>query len=404
MSVPATSGRSSGSPPSANTPHARSLAPDLARGVMLAVIALVHAHMLVGGDSHFAGGYPTHGDVLDRIAAAVLTLFADSRGYPMFAALFGYGLARVAANRAVSGWDWPRVRRFLRRRGWWMVLFGLFHAVLLFPGDILATYGLLALVFVGALRWSDRALIRLAGVCLVVCSTLYSVAFVGAMAATGSGAAAMETVDPLTDAAIRLASWPVSTLLFAVTSLSPFLVGIWAARRQLLEHPERSLGLLRATAIGGITIAVVGGLPLALIHSLLWTDTSTLVSTAAFALHSTAGVAGGLGYAALIALLAVRLGDRGGPLVTALRASGERSMTCYLLQSVVWFALFNPTTFNLGQHIDVATSVLVGLGVWVLGLLVADLLRRAGRRGPFEVLLRRLSAERDRGRVSRDQG
>jgi len=110
------------------------------------------------------------------------------------------------------------------------------------------------------------------------------------------------------------------------------------------------------------------------------------------------GVGGGLGYAALIGLLAVRVGERRGPVVTAISACGQRSMTCYLLQSVAWLGLFAPYTLNLGRHMGVAGTVSAGVIVWVCSVLTADALRRRNRRGPAETALRRLTYGPSRAR------
>ena len=39
--------------------------------------------------------------------------------------------------------------RIVRRRGWWMFLIGLLHGVLLWAGDIVGAYGLLAVLLAG---------------------------------------------------------------------------------------------------------------------------------------------------------------------------------------------------------------------------------------------------------------
>ena len=136
-------------------PRVRALAPDLARGTMLAVIALAHSQVLA---RPFIGPVPGPGPALDTAVQTLLTLFVDSRGYPMFAALFGYGLVQILRRREPAG-GWAYARRLLRRRGLWMIAFGFAHAALLFTGDILASYGLLAVLFVGALRWRDSRLL-----------------------------------------------------------------------------------------------------------------------------------------------------------------------------------------------------------------------------------------------------
>lgn len=108
-------------------------------------------------------------------------------------------------------------------------------------------------------------------------------------------------------------------------------------------------------------------------------------------LHDAAGVFGGIGYAALIALIAVRLGARRGPISLALSAVGQRSLTCYLAQSVVWTLVFTPYLLDLSGTLGVATNALLATATWLLTVVLADRLRRANSRGPFEVLIRRFT-------------
>ncbi|MFC7330947.1 DUF418 domain-containing protein [Marinactinospora rubrisoli] len=374
------------------TPKERYLTPDLARGAMLLVIALVHAHMFLRGSIGVIRGYPTEQSAVDMVASAALTVFADGRGYPMFAALFGYGMAQILARQRAGGQVWPATRRLLRRRGWFLLLFGFAHALLLFSGDILGTYGVIALLFVVTLRTPDRRLLAYAALWYVVGAAIYAALWFSIAAeATGSGAALVNSDAPLLDAVYRLSTWPASTVQLVTASLCPFMVGVWAARRRLLEEPERHLALLRRTAGAGIGLAVAGGLPLTLVTTQLWPEPPAALALTFVALHTVTGYAGGLGYAAAIALLAVRIGRRRGPVVRAVAACGERSMSCYVWQSVVWMAVFAPYTLDLGPRIGVAGSVAVGVATWLAGVVMSDLLRRAGRRGPAEALLRRLT-------------
>ncbi|MEV4754154.1 DUF418 domain-containing protein [Micromonospora sp. NPDC049559] len=371
----------------------RYLAPDLARGTMLLIVALVHAHMFLAGSASVLRGYPPDGAGVDAVVAALLTVFADGRSYPMFSALFGYGLTQIALRQEASGWDWPKTRRLLRRRGRWLLVFGLLHLLLLFSGDILGTYGIIALVFVGLLRASDRRILRHSAVWFVLGSVTYGVMLFAAAAGPGpeNSSALFMLDDPVQDALYRIATWPVGTPLFVVTSVCPFLVGVWAARRRVLEEPERHLVLLRRTALVGIAVTVLGGLPLALVTSGVWADPAPGPAIAVGILHTASGYAGGFGYAALVALVAWRIGTARGPVVTAVAACGQRSLSCYLLQSVAWIVLFAPYTVDLGSRIGVAASAVVGFGVWLGTVLVAELLRRLDSRGPAESLLRRLS-------------
>lgn len=95
----------------------RALAPDLARGVMLLIIATVHAHLfrfiITGSD---AAADAVTG--LDSTVTVLMSLLAEHRGFPMFAALFGYGLARIGQKYLADGRTWEWVRRLLRGGGW----------------------------------------------------------------------------------------------------------------------------------------------------------------------------------------------------------------------------------------------------------------------------------------------
>jgi uncharacterized membrane protein YeiB len=102
-------------------------------------------------------------------------------------------------------------------------------------------------------------------------------------------------------------------------------------------------------------------------------------------------VLGGCGYAALIGLIALRIGARRAPITQAIVAVGQRSLTCYLTQSVVWTLVFTPYLGDLSGTLTVTTTALVAVATWLLTAALAELMRRADYRGPFEVLIRRFT-------------
>ena len=375
-------------------PATRSLGPDLARGVMLLAIALANSHYFLEGASYL-GGYPLDGGPADRAVAWATTTFVDGRAFPMFGLLFGYGVAQIVRRQGDAK---PKaVRRLLWRRAGVLVAVGFVHAVLLYVGDILAAYGVLLLLGAWAVRWRD-------GWLLVV-----SAAFWLLTALPGEGTLADTTAPP--DATTMLPTDLGAMLVdraFAsgfIASLGPigfacpFLLGLWAGRRRLLEPPSHHGGVRRTRgllAVGtvGVSAAVLGAQPLALVQLGVRPvpDQSTLSVIAS--LHDATGVLGGLGYAALIALVALRLEPSGRPParpVLALQAAGQRSMTCYLAQSVVWTLAFTPALLGLSDDLTVATNALLAVATWLGTVVLADWMRRTGRRGPFEVLVRKVT-------------
>ncbi|SEC16783.1 Uncharacterized membrane protein YeiB [Nocardioides exalbidus] len=368
-------------------PAARSLGPDLARGVMLLAIALANSHYFVEGSSYF-GGFPQDGGPLDRAVAWTLATFVDGRAFPMFGLLFGYGVAQVV--RRQGGAPPKRVRRLLWRRATFLVVVGFLHATLLFAGDILAAYGVLLFLGAWAVRWRDGWLLAGAALFLVLTS----------MPGEGSFAAATYGPDPTTMLPTDLGAMLVDRAFTSafVASLGPigfgcpFLLGLWAGRRRLLEPPPadrraaRERGLL-VTGVVGLAVAVAGAQPIALVQ--LGVLDVPANGDVLGPLHDTAGVAGGVAYAALLALLALRLQDRRSRLVDAVAAVGQRSMTCYLAQSVMWTLAFTPALLGLSDVLSVTGCAVLATATWLLTVALADWMHRTGRRGPFEVLLRR---------------
>ena len=367
----------------------RSLGPDLARGVMLLAIALANSHYFLEGPA-YVGGFPQDGGALDRAVAWLLATFVDGRAFPMFGLLFGYGVAQIVRRQG----DAPpkAVRRLLWRRSAFLLVVGFLHAMLLFVGDILTAYGVLLLFGAWTVRWRDHWL-------LAVAALMFALT---AMPGEGSLAAATEGPDATTMLPTDLGAMLVDRaftsgyvgLLGPIGFACPFLLGLWAGRRRLLEDPPpeqaaRRCRLLAVTAGLGIAVAAVGAQPVALVQLGLVDLPGD--GDALGPLHDAAGVLGGIGYAALLSLVALRVGARRGRLVSAVEAVGQRSMTCYLAQSVMWTVAFTPALLGLSDDVSVAGCALLAVATWLLTVALADWLRRTGRRGPFEVAARRVT-------------
>ena len=158
----------------------------------------------------------------------------------------------------------------------------------------------------------------------------------------------------------------------------------------MLEDPVRHLRLLRLTAAVGISAAVCGAQPVAQLLAGLSARPSDSTLEIIGPLHDATGVLGGFGYAALITLIAMRLSPDG-RVTHALAATGQRSLTCYLAQSLAWFVVFTPYLLGLADDLSVSGTALLATGVWLVTVVVAGRARAAGKRGPFETLIRRVT-------------
>jgi uncharacterized membrane protein YeiB len=186
----------------------------------------------------------------------------------------------------------------------------------------------------------------------------------------------------------RLTEWPMHT-----ATVVPFIfivwLGIWAARRRVLEEPAAHRTLLRRTAIACLAVSIVGALPYALVAAgVLHVDADTV--DAMSLVHDVSGEYGGPGYVALFGLLALKLSaaPRGRALLGPVIALGQRSLSGYLFQSVSWLVLFSPWALHLG---GTYAAALAAVAVWVVSLVAAQAMSAAAYRGPAETLLRRIT-------------
>lgn len=368
----------------------RVLAPDLARGLALLGIALANCVSYLSGRDLGPLLRPVEASRADRAVDVVVGLLVDNRAFPMFTMLVAYGFVTVLRRQAAAGVPWAEARRLLLRRSLWLCVFGAVHLLLLFAGDILLAYGMLGLALVLVVRSPDRTL-RLVG-----WATLPVFLLLGALDVTGRpGGAAPTWTDDLVERAGVLVT-TVAGGPFYVAALAPAaVVGVLLARRRVLEDPARHVPLLRRATLLGLPLSILGAVPLVLLATRA-VDAPLGVRLAAGALHGGTGLLGAGAFLAGVGWFVASRERRTGPgaprrgVVRALAAVGERSLTCYLLQSVLLVPLLSPWALGLGERTGTATVSAVAVAVWAATVLVAVVLDRTGRRGPAEVLLRRL--------------
>jgi uncharacterized protein len=371
----------------------RSLAPDIARGGMLLFIALANVPLYLFGRP--LDDYNHHADasLADTIALFFEQLLMAERTRPMFAILYGFGMAVMAARMYARGIDAKGARKVLRRRSWWLIAFGALHAMLLFFGDILAPYGATGLIALGFVHLSHKALKRwLWG------SAAY-VALVGTTVLAFLFTFSTEEV-PVDDMPPYVAQLmfgaiasAMSTILMTLLAFFIPLViaGIMIQRAGWIDHPEAHLTALRRVFVSGMAVNLASSLPIALIALGVWHPSSTLHLMAA-ALTVFGGMYAGLGYICGFALLAHRWRDRGSTGVPgALAALGKRSLTGYLGQSIIMAPLLTAWGLGLGDGMGYLPAFGIAFAAWLITVAAAVLMERRGWRGPFEVLLRRLT-------------
>ncbi|MFJ6655721.1 DUF418 domain-containing protein [Streptomyces sp. NPDC091377] len=374
---------------------------DVLRGFALFGILVVNALMTAGPYSAFGGG-PDASD-LDRAVSWLVTALVAAKFYLLFSFLFGYGfvLQERSARREGAAFAPRHLRRTLA-----LFTLGAAHAVLLYPGDILTTYAVLALPLYGLRRLAPRTALRIAAglllalFALLLLEGLLTVALteprtVAEYVPTVADTVAAHRGDAADVLGAHLSELPdaiAAHVLYAPDFFAAFLAGLAAAKVRLLERRGRDRAWLRRTALrwlplgllGGVFTAVCAGGPLD--HR--WYD----VGQAASVLTAPALTAS---YACALLLLL----DRFRTPAAWLAASGRMALTHYLTQSLVLALVF--TGYGAGLYDRVGAALVLAGCVVLYGAQLALGVRLMGRRryAPAELLLRTVTlARRPAGR------
>jgi uncharacterized protein len=372
---------------------------DGLRGLALVGILLVNIQYFASTFHGTGIADPSYGDGISGATTAIVDALFETKFYLLFSFLFGYSFTLWLAGAERRGE--PVTSQFTRRL---LCLIGLgtLHAVLLFPGDILATYGLVGFALLRIRHWPAKKALRVGVAVLVVTASVYALLGLASLAAgdEASGAASItrtsesaresyqgspaqvitQNVSDLSDA--------YALLLFfqAPSALAMFCLGYAAGRTDVLRHPERYMQLWRKGAIGGTAIGLLGGALYAWgsLEPAMHAPARELLTVAADVILAPCLA---LGYLSITLL--IFMSKRGSSVVKALAPAGRLALTNYLAQSMLMALIF--TGYGLGLVGDVSPPATVGIAIGIFGLEVlwSRLYLRSGPRyGPAEAILR----------------
>lgn len=387
----------------------RYVAPDVARGIALLGIALANTVSAWLADpeaarAHEFGGTGAEQTLSEKILIVFQAMFVHVRGLPMFSVLLGVGIGMIATSLWRRGYTNRGARRVLLRRYGLLFLFGLLHMFLLFPSDIMTTYGLCGMICALLIGCSDRLLNIIAWVVLVLTAS-YPISGAVYLYFAGPDALGIDTstflmeppaslTDHLNQALQMLAFQP-----FTVPGLIPLvLIGFVWGRKGVVGDVDKHATMLRAWVGVGAAVVLLVGLPWGLSAiGVLPTDWEIPL----ILFNQAFGVLTGPAILALVLLAMAPVQRRlnaGEPMpgwLVPFNALGKRSMSGYLAQSLLLVPLTWPILLNVGHDASMGGKMLIAAGVWFVTLVLAWLMERAGIPGPFEKLHRRLSYGRD---------
>ena len=376
---------------------------DVVRGFALAGILLMNLEWFSRPLQQMGQGIAASASGLDQAAAWAVHTFVAGKFWVLFSLLFGMGFA-VMASRGGRG---PGFRARYVRRCLALLAFGVLHALLLWPGDILHTYAIAGLLLL-ALGGLDGRMRVVLGLALYGLPAMLVVAMGGLMSlASGelpdaARMAAAADADALAAAQVYAhGSYPE-----AVAQRARDFAGIVLRGDAMVVPMALGVFLLGAAMVGGghlhDPLAQRGGS----LRLALWTLPPGALLVA-LSLRIGSGFDGlremgpmllaqgvmmlgslplALGYFALVVL---GLGVPGlSRALGWLAPAGRMALTLYLLQSLLAALLFHGYGLGLWGQVGRAGQVLLALAIFALQVALAHWWMARYRFGPMEWLWR----------------
>lgn len=369
----------------------RALSLDLARGSMLLLIILAHVPFMLYLNEPGVITKLDPENILEKGLNALMVIFVDDRARPLFAILFGYGLWMIYRKQTERK-DEREAKRLIKRRCWYLILFGAVLAGVFGGQDVLMAYGIAGLVLMPFFGRKNKTLIIWSVVTAVIYTFIVCLVWGVALFGIESYGLPMELTGDetyLNTIGERLIGVPfvviITHLLYPV--IPSILMGFWFGQLDVLIQPEKNLAFLKKLMVIGGVISVLGSVPLLLINEIWFPP--YFIAGVINGIHVMTGLFGGLFYVGLFGILGYTIINPG-TFTQMIAAVGKRSLTFFCAYEIFIVVFLSPIAFNLGAYLSITTGFLFSLALWGAGLVSAYMLETRNMQGPLEWLMRRL--------------
>ncbi len=372
--------------------------PDFLRGFALLGIVVVNAPF-IGINTVLGLSAVDVSQVQNFAPAFLINALALGKFYLLFSFLFGYSAGFVLKDSKVNLKRWVARAIFL-------IVLGAVHAVFFFHGDILFTYGVLALVLTLFYFRSDRALKIWARILYLGTAGLFSAfALLLWFAEKYLGEDVGDTVTEsrldysmpagsfLDNAGARLELWTAalgeSFLLQGLMALAAFLVGVLASRQKLLAAGAKPEAMKKLALWGlglGLPIQLTGSW--FLLQNQLSENFSSGVDIGLFVLLFFSAPLLSAGYLGGLWLVLQKAGKG----VGLISAAGRHSLSVYISQSLILSFIFSGWGLGAFGQLELWLVTLIAIGAWLVPALLALWNSRYRSSGPLEWLLKTTTA------------
>ncbi|MBW6497684.1 MAG: DUF418 domain-containing protein [Bacteroidales bacterium] len=386
---------------------------DVLRGLAIFGILMVNMQIFFRPMLHMLSGYQADETILNLASTAFIKFFFEGKFYVMFSLLFGYGFFLFMNKPTEEG---RSILPVYLRRVFFLLIFGILHVVLLWPGDILVFYALFGFLLPLFRKVSDRGLVKWAIWLVIIPTALTALAVLAITLAMnipeassqiesslGEGQHAMKEMVEKAAAAystgtfaevtrIRLFEYKMllpGLLFFYPVVMAMFLLGYLAARKNLIAGYQEHLPFFRKSLRWGAFI----GIPFSALFAISYFYAKPQQMDVFQAL-STLSIAVGGFFLSLFYISSVVLLFSKGKLSTIaklLSPVGRMALTNYLMQSIICTTLFYSYGFGLFGKINTFQGILLAIIIFALQIPLSRWWLKSFHYGPFEWLWRSLT-------------
>jgi uncharacterized protein len=393
-------------------PTQRNFTIDMLRGFALFGILLVNMEFFNQSALNLVADLNPPTSALNQIGRWLIAFFAEGKFYTIFSFLFGLGMI-IQLGRAEE--RHARFGRFWLRRMLVLLGFGVIHAYLFWPGDILMLYAVLGIVLLLWRKARPRTVLIWVVILLVLPlllnGALWGLVKLGEMA---TGAEAMEEIfaqqmadytvqaqeadriyatgsflevtgQRVQDMNFMYFTWP----FIGFNVLAAMLLGVYAGKRGVFDDISGNLPLIRKVWLWGLIIGIIGNGMYVYFGEQGDRAIPSLANLLSLIGQGFGAPAMALFYMTSLTLLAERAKWRSR--LAFLPPVGRMALTNYLAQSLICSTLFYGYGFGLYGSVGVVAGIALTVVIYLAIVLWSGWWLRRFRFGPMEWLWRSLT-------------
>ena len=319
----------------------------------------------------------------DSVTLWLVNGLALLKTYGLFSYMFGVGLGFLMRSAERQNIPFGRI---YRNRMIGLVLLGIAHGCLFFPGDILVIYAATGTILFFLRNLAAKKLVKV-GIVLLVLQPFVALPLFLMPSETPAEIFRFEEmaygkggfIDAVIFRSIGFAiTMPLFLIIQGISALGWFCLGLASVKSGMIDDAAHPLWS-RARRL-----CLLPGMGMSLLGAGLWQWGPVGLGAALTIIVAPVST---LGYLGLIAMASRPLG----PLMSKALAAGGSSLSVYLGQSIVLSTIFS--AYGLGLWSEVNRAFATGIAVLVTIVLIAAMMiwRNWFRLGPFEWVLRRIT-------------